>query len=104
MIEEFFKVLKKSFKGKRRDEILEVFANVIAQMVALQRGYEDCKMNQEKYIQSLILIQGENFLGNTLEAEKKQNAMTLSSSLISQCGKVFADETVIKKVLENFEA
>lgn len=100
MIEELEKVLKEELKGKSRDYVLKVFANVISQMISMQRGYESFHMDQEKFMQTLVTIQGESFLGDNKKSLKKQESLNESSRIISICGKVFADKTVIEKVLK----
>lgn len=101
MIEELEKVLKVELKGRHRDYVLKVFANVIAQMISMQRGYESFHMDQEKFAQTLVMIQGESFLGDNKIGLKKQESLNEASRLISICGKVFADKAVIEKVLKD---
>lgn len=100
MIEELEKVLREEFKGKPRDYVLKVFANVIAQTISIQRGYESFHMNQEKFIQTLVMIHGESFLGDNKRSLKKKEISIEASHIILICGKVFADKAVIEKVLK----
>ncbi|MGO5352358.1 hypothetical protein ACTQX5_02550 [Faecalicoccus sp. LCP19S3_E3] len=100
MIEELEKVLKEELKGKSRDYVLKVFANVIAQTISIQRGYESFHMDQEKFTQTLVMIQGESFLGDNKRSLKKQESLNEASRIISICGKIFADKAVIEKVLK----
>ena len=100
MIEELEKVLKQELKVKPRDYVVKVFDNVIAQFISMQRGYESFHMDQEKFSQTLVMIQGESFLGGNKRSLKKQESLNEASRIISICGKVFADKAVIKKVLK----
>lgn len=100
MIEELEKVLKVELKGKQRDYVIKVLANVIAQFISMQRGYESFHMDHEKFTQTLVMIQGESFLGDNKTSIKKQESLNEASRIISICGKVFADKAVIEKVLK----
>lgn len=101
MIEELEKVLKVELKGKQRDYVIKVLANIIAQFISMQRGYESFNMDQEKFSQTLVMIQGESFLGDSKRSIKKQESLNEASRLISICGKVFANKVVIEKVLKD---